>query len=149
MRLLVVGCVALLIGIGIGLYGASAASSIKYDYFLTGKDAPKFSDGFLNGYAAGTYDTMETIVWMANDDPQSKDDFTAANLTGLYQCLQKIPGTAEAVAWAKELWAKNQSLVGANAVVNNACQYKPAQARSNAMTGGTGKRPSSNTANHR
>ncbi len=148
MRLIAVGCVALLVGIAIGLHGASGASGIKYTYYLLGKDASKVSDPFLNGYTAGIFDVLETITWIANDDPQSKDDFTAANLTGYYQCLQKIPGSAEAVAWAKELWAKNADYVAANTVLFNACQYKPSQARSNAMTGGRGQ-GSSGGVNHR
>ncbi len=148
MRLIVVGCVALLVGISIGLYGASAASGIKYDFYLTGKDVPKMQDPFLNGYAAGTYDTMEFVAWLANDDPTSKDDFTAEKVAGWYQCLQKIPGSAEAVAWAKDFWAKNPNWVAANTVVVNACQYKPGQASANTLTRGPSKSRGSGT-NHR
>lgn len=138
MRLLVVGCLALLVGIGIGLYGASAASSIKYDYFLSGKDVPKMSDHFLNGYAAGTYDMLRTVVWLANDDPQSKDDFTAAVFAKQYQCLQQIPNASEIVAWAKDYWSKNPTVVAANELFADACLYKPTQAKTNMMTGGAG-----------
>jgi hypothetical protein len=149
MRLFVVGCVALLIGVFIGVYGARAASNIKYDYYVAGKDVPKMADPFLNGYAAGTYDTIETVVWMANDDPQSKDDFTAANFTGFYQCLQKIPSAGEAVAFVKEYWAKSPNMIAANTLLINACQYKPGQSKANTMTGGAGKGPSRGGVNHR
>jgi hypothetical protein len=148
MRLLVVGCIALVVGIGIGLFEARA-SSIKYDYFLTGKDVPKMSDNFLNGYASGTYDTLRTVVWFANDDPQSKDDFTAATFTKQYQCLQQIPSSPEIVAWAKAYWAKNPNVVAANEIVSDACLYKPGQARSNVMTGGTGTGRTQGGTNHR
>ena len=148
MRSIAVACVALLVGIGIGFYEARAASTVKYDYYLTGKDVPKMADPFLNGYAAGAYDTLETVVWMATDDPQSKDDFTATNFAGFYQCLQKIPSAAETVAFAKDYWAKNPTWIAANTLMINACQYKPGQSKANTMTGGGGK-GSSVGGNHR
>ena len=101
MRSIAIACLALLVGIGIGLYEARAASTIKYDYYLLGKDVP--------------------------------------NLTGMYQCLQKIPNAGETVAFAKEYWAKNPSMVAANAIFINACLYKPGSAKTNTMTGGGGK----------
>jgi hypothetical protein len=128
-----------LVGIGIGLYEARAASTIKFDYYLTGKDVPKMADAFLNGYTAGAYDTLETVVWMATDDSQSKDDFTAANLAGYYQCLQKIPNPGETVAFVKDYWAKNPNVIAANTLMVNACQYKPGQGKANTLTGGGGR----------
>ncbi len=142
MRLLVVGCVALLLGLSIGFYGASAAGTIQYTSYISGKDVPGKSSDFMNGYVAGAFDTLEWVVWIANDDPKTKDDFTPAYFTPLYQCLQKIPNAGEAVAWAKDIWAANPNNAAANLMAVSACQYKPSQAKSNTVTGGAGKGPS-------
>lgn len=136
MRLFVVGCVTLLIGIVLGVYGARAASTIKYSSYLAGKDVPAKNTDYMYGYVSGTFDTLMFVTWIANDDPKSKDDFTPAYFAGFYQCLQKIPNAGDTVAWAKGLWAANPDLNAANLMLVDACQYQPGQAKSNTMTGG-------------
>ena len=136
MRLFVVGCVALLIGILIGAYGARAASNIKYSTYLSAKDAQAKQDEYNYGYLSGTYDTLMFVTWIANDDPKSKDDFTPGYFANFYQCLQKIPNLGETLAWAKPIWAANPDWNAANAILVDSCQYQPGQAKSNTMTRG-------------
>lgn len=130
VRLVALGCVMFLIGTGFGFYGAHAASGLKYDGFLLGKDVPKQPAEYLKGYAAGTYDTFEWATWVANEAPKY---FTQEVFTKQYQCLQKIPTATEIVAWAKEFWNKQPESFAAGEILGNACAYKPS-ATANTMT---------------
>jgi hypothetical protein len=143
MKLLVVGCVALLLGLSIGFYAASAASGIKYTGFVQGKDVPKMNAAFMNGYAAGVFDELAQVVWIANEQPKY---FTVDVVTKPYQCLQKITNTAEVVAWAKEFWNKEPDVWAADQLFNHACEYN-ASARANTMvkTGGQSPRTGAHT----
>ena len=141
MRLLVLGCVMFLVGAWFGFYEAHAASGIKYDGYLTGKNVPKASPDFLNGYAAGNYDTLAMVAYVANEVPKV---FNAEVFTKQYQCLQKIPTAGETVAWAKDLWSKSPDSFAAQEIFIHACEYG-ASARANTMTkaGGPSHRPGS------
>lgn len=143
MRLLVLGCIVFLMGAWFGFHQAHAASGIKYTGYVQGKDVPKMQAAFMNGYAAGVYDELAQVVWIANEQPKY---FTVEVFTKPYQCLQKIPNTAEAVAWAKEFWNKEPDVWAADQLFNHACEYSAA-ARSNTMvkTGGPSPRAGSHS----
>lgn len=134
VRLLALVCMVFLFGAAAGFYGAHAASGMKYDGFLLGKDVPKQPAEYLKGYAAGTYDSFEWATWVANEAPKY---FTAEVFTKQYQCLQKIPTATEMVAWAKEFWSKQPDSFAAGEILGNACVYKPA-ANANTATKGAG-----------
>jgi hypothetical protein len=135
MRLLVLGCVVFMVGAGFGFYEAHAASGIKYDGYLLGKNISKASPDFLSGYAAGTYDTLETVTYIANEVPKV---FNAETFTKQYQCLQKIPTAQETVAFGKDFWTKEPDVWAAQELFIHACEYG-ASARSNTMTKGGGR----------
>lgn len=126
--------VVFLVGAGFGFYEAHAASGIKYDGYLLGKNVPKASADFLAGYAAGNYDTMAVVTYISNEVPKA---FTAEVFTKQYQCLQKIPTAGETVAWAKDLWSKSPDTFAAQELFIHACEYG-ASARANTMTKATG-----------
>jgi len=130
MRVLALGCVVFLMGAWFGFYEAHAASGIKYDGFLLGKDVPKQPAEYMKGYAAGSYDTLETVTYIANE---ASKYFTPEVFTKQYQCLQKIPTATETVAWAKEFWTKEPDVFAAQEIFMHACEYN-ASARSNTMT---------------
>lgn len=130
MRLVVLGCVVFLMGAGFGFYEAHAASGVKYDGYIQGKDIPKMQAAFLNGYASGSYDTLSTVAWISNEAPKY---FTAEVFTKQYQCLQKIPTASETVAWAKEFWNAKPDSFAADQLFMHACEYNAA-ARANTVT---------------
>ena len=130
LRSVVVGCVVFLLGAAFGFYEAYAASGIKYDGYLLGKNASKKNDAFLNGYVAGMYDQLSTIVWAANEKPQL---FTAEVFTKPFLCLQKAQTSSEVVAFAQPLWAKTPDAWAADVVLIHACEFSPS-ATANAMT---------------
>lgn len=132
MRLFALGCIVFLLGAWFGFYEAHAASGVKYDGFVQGKDVPKMSAGFMNGYVAGAYDMLGGTTWVANEDSK---DFTADVFTKQYQCLQKIPNASEGVAWAKDLWSKNPNAWASDILFAHACEYNTS-ARANTMVKG-------------
>lgn len=96
----------------------------------------------LSGYAAGNYDTLVMVTWMANERPQL---LSAESVTKQLQCLQRIPSAQEAVAWAKDLWNANPDMPAAFVLFAKACDYNPA-ARATTVTK-TGGLRHSGTAN--
>src|SRR5215467_5311548 len=130
LRLLALGCVVFLAGAGFGFYEAHAAGAIKYDAYLFGKDVGKAPDAYLSGYAAGSYDTLSLVAWVANEAPKA---FTAETFTNQYLCLQKIPSASETVAFAKDFWRAKPDSAAANQLFIHACEYSTS-ARSSSMT---------------
>ena len=137
MRLLVLGCIVFVLGAWFGFSNAHAASGIKYTNYMLGKDTAKAEPGFLMGYVAGIHDTMTGAVYLANE---SAKDFTAEYFTKQYQCMQKIPNAAEAVAWAKDFWNKEPDIWAADNFLVRACEYNPS-ARANTMVKAGGRSP--------
>ena len=134
MRLLVLSCVVFLIGAWFGFYRAHAAGGLQYDGFLFNKNVSKKSADFLNGYAAGSYDTVALATQLANE---SAKYFTPQVFTKQYQCLQKFQTAGEIVAWAKAYWSKEPDSWAAESIFAHACEYD-ASARSNTMTKSSG-----------
>ncbi len=137
MRSLVLGCVVFLVGAWFGFYEAHAASGIKYSNYMLGKDAAKAEPTFLYGYVAGLHDMLTAVTWFGNESPK---DFTAELFTKQYQCMQKIPNAAEAVAWAKDFWNKEPDVWAGDNVFIHACEYNPS-ARANTMVKTGGRAP--------
>lgn len=137
MRSLVLGCIVFLVGAWFGFHEAQAASGIKYSNYLLGKDASKAAAPFLSGYVAGIHDMLTAAAWLANESPK---DFTAEVFTKQYQCMQKIPNTAEGVAWAMDFWNKEPDIWAGDNYFARACQYNPS-ARANTMVKSGGQSP--------
>lgn len=140
MRLLALGCIVFVMGAWFGFYEAHAASGVKITGYLTGKEVPKYTDAFVNGYAAGNFDMLGMVVWMANDQPKY---FTPEYFTKQYQCLQKIPSTQETVAWAKAYWSKEPDVWAAEEITWNACDYAVSSSRTSTVTKTRSPAPSS------
>ena len=130
MRLLVLGCLVFLMGAWFGFYEAHAASGVKYTGYLQGKDTSKAQAAFLNGYAAGVFDELAQVTWIANEESKY---FTAEVFTKQYQCMQKIPNLGEAVAWAKDFWNKEPDVWAADQLFVHACEYNASARTSTAV----------------